>query len=336
VSFFQRVIVFLTQFTVFMLSVKFIADGTISVGELVALNGYALMFFGPFVSLGHSWQTIQNGLTSAGQLERIFLEKEEIYHPEHATPLPEAKGHVVFNNVSLRYAPESPEVLSGISFSAHPGEKVAIVGESGVGKSTIMSLVSGYYFPSSGELRVDGVVTPEWDLTELRTRIAIVPQEIALFNDTIGTNIRYGTFKASEDAIVGAAKEAHIDEFIQTLPKKYDTLVGERGIKLSVGQKQRIAIARAILRNPSILILDEPTSALDSQTEQYINASLEKLMVGRTTFIIAHRLSTVRKADKILVVKEGKVVEAGKHNELMQIENGVYRNLYELHIGLHE
>jgi ABC-type multidrug transport system fused ATPase/permease subunit len=336
ISFYQRGIVFLTQLAVFLVSVHFVADGSITVGQLVALNGYALLFFGPFVALGSSWQTIQNGLTTAGQLEEIFEKPEEVYEPADAEISPARSGSVVFNEVTFRYGPELEPVLERISFMTEPGQVIALVGESGGGKSTTISLISGYYFPSEGSVEVDGLDTSKWNLTELRQRIAVVPQVVALFNDTIRANIRYGTFDASDEAVALAAKQAHMDEFIAELPEGYDTMVGERGIKLSVGQKQRIAIARAILRNPEILILDEPTSALDAETERYITASLEKLMAGRTTFIIAHRLSTVRRADKILVIKDGRIAEEGKHDELIKIEGGIYRHLHDLHIGLHE
>lgn len=334
VGFYQRIIVFLTQLAVFVLSVHMIQAGTLTVGELVALNGYALMFFGPFVALGYSWQTIQNGLTSAAHLEKVFDQPEEEYQPATLLKPTTTKGEVSYSHVSFQYGKEENHVLNDIDFTAHPGETVALVGESGSGKSTILSLLSGYYFPDQGSVTVDGIDTRHWDLTELRKSIAVVPQELSLFNDTIGINIKYGSFDSNEEQVHHAAQEAHIHDFIMTLPKGYDTLVGERGVKLSVGQKQRIAIARAILRNPQILILDEPTSALDAKTEQLITQSLEKLMRDRTTFIIAHRLSTVRKADKILVVKDGKIAEQGTHDELMAKTDGVYRPLYELHIGL--
>jgi ABC-type multidrug transport system fused ATPase/permease subunit len=181
---------------------------------------------------------------------------------------------------------------------------------------------------------IDGIDTRTLELTNLRKNIAIVPQEVALFNDTIKANIRYGSFDATDDEVIRVAKEAHMDDFIKTLPEKYDVVVGERGIKLSVGQKQRVAIARAILRNPAILILDEPTSALDAKTEKIITEALEKLMKGRTTFIIAHRLSTVRKADKIFVFDKGGIVEEGSHEELLKRKGGIYRRLYEYQIGL--
>jgi len=331
---YQRFIVFFTQLAVFIVSVKFVADGSLSVGELVALNGYAMMLFGPFVALGYSWQTMQNGLTSAAHLEEIFEIEEEKYHPLDPKVAEERNGRVDFKNVSFEYEKGKDGVLKNMSYSISPGEVVALVGESGAGKSTTIGLIGGYYFPSEGSVSIDGVDTREWDLLELRKGIATVPQEVALFNDSIRANIAYGNFEALEAEIIQSAKDAHIHDFIMTLPKGYDTDVGERGIKLSVGQKQRVAIARAILKNPEILILDEPTSALDSATEKLITSSLEKLMKGRTTFIIAHRLSTVRKAHKILVLKDGAIVEQGTHEELVHLEKGIYKNLYELHVGL--
>lgn len=334
VSFFQRMIIVATQLTVFVLSIQLIAQQTITIGELVALNSYAAMFFGPFVRMGTEWQSIQNGLVAIASAEEIFQIPEEIYVPPHAKRPDPFVGSVQFDQVNFTYAQGNP-ILSDISISVESGEVVAFVGASGVGKSTAISLISAYFFPTEGEVKVSGVNTREFDLTYLRKHIAVVPQEVALFNDTIRMNIAYGTFDATQEQIEHAAKEAHLEEFIEELPQKYDTVVGERGIKLSVGQKQRIAIARAILRDPKILILDEPTSALDAKTEHIITQSLERLMEGRTTFIIAHRLSTVRRADKILVFDKGKIVEEGKHDELIKIEGGVYRNLYEHQIGLH-
>ena len=336
VSFFQRTIVFLTQLTIFILSVRLMSTNIISIGELVALNGYAMMFFGPFVALGYSWQTIQNGLTTAAHAEEIFDEPEEVYHPLPALTPAEFIGEVIFDNVSFDYGNNQPPVLTDVSFTVKPGEVVALVGESGVGKSTAVTLISGYYFPASGQVLIDGVNTRQLDLTDLRRHIAVVPQEVALFNDTLKSNIRYGSFEASDIDIERAVAKAHLTEFIEKLPQKYETIVGERGVKLSVGQKQRVAIAREILRGPKILILDEPTSALDAKSEKVIEGSLRELMNGRTTFIIAHRLSTVRQADKILVFKDGKIVEQGKHDELITIPDGVYRHLYELQIGLHQ
>ena len=335
INFFQRIIVFLTQIAVFVLSVHMVASGTLTVGDLIALNGYAAMFFGPFVSLGYGWQQIQNGVIAAAHADEVFRETEEVYTPKNAIAPEALHGEVAFEKVSFSYGKGQSEVLSDVSFAVRPGEVVAFVGESGVGKSTTISLISAYHFPTNGRVLVDGVDTRRYALAALRGGIAVVPQEVALFNDTIRANIRYGSFAASDDDIARAAREAHIDDLIAGLPQGYETIVGERGIKLSVGQKQRVAIARAVLRDPAILILDEPTSALDAKTEKMVTESLEQLMEGRTTFIVAHRLSTVRKADRILVFEKGKIVESGSHEELIARAGGVYRRLYEYQIGLH-
>ncbi|MBI2108760.1 MAG: ABC transporter ATP-binding protein [Parcubacteria group bacterium] len=337
VNFFQRIIVFFTQLAVFIVSVYFIKNGIITVGELVALNGYALMFFGPFVSLGHSWQTIQNGLTSAVLAEEIYSKPEEEYAPKNARNLSAMSGAVEFNSVTFRYGKGESDVLQNMNLKVKEGEVVAFVGESGVGKSTAIALISGYYFPTKGSVLIDGIDTRAINLIDLRKNIGVVPQEVALFNNTIKENIKYGVFNATDAAVERVAKEAHIDAFIKKLPLGYETIVGERGIKLSVGQKQRIAIARAMLRDPKILILDEPTSALDAKIEHTISESLQKLMKGRTTFIIAHRLSTTRRADRIFVFEKGGIVEEGTHDELIAIKNGTYRHLYEYQIGgLHQ
>ena len=243
-------------------------------------------------------------------------------------------GRLSLKELTFSYNKKDIDVLKDISFVVNPGEKVALVGESGVGKSTLVDLISGYYFPHKGNIHIDDKNIKKLNLGDLREQIAVVPQEVVLFNDTIEKNIQYGSFDASKKELIDAAKEAHAHEFIQKFPKKYRQLVGERGIKLSVGQKQRVAIARAILRNPKILILDEPTSALDIQTEKQITESLEKLMEGRTTIIIAHRLSTVRKADRILVFDKGRLVEEGTHKSLIKKKSGLYKKLYKMHVGL--
>ncbi len=335
-NFFQRIIVTLTQGVILFYSVYLIGQGVITIGDLIAFNAYAGMIMGPFVSLGHQWQTVQNGLVALARAENIFGASSEKYNPAGAVRLPHLEGRVAFEDVYFSYEPDQPEVLSGISFEADAGDVIAFVGETGVGKSTSAELISGYYFPSHGRVLIDGTDIRQVNLTDIRSQMAVVPQEVVLFNASIKDNIRYGRPEVTDAEVEAVAKKAHADGFIEKFPQKYEQEVGERGIKLSVGQKQRVAIARAMLRNPRILILDEPTSALDAETEKYISTSLDELMQGRTTFIIAHRLSTVRKADKIIVLKDGKVVEQGKHDDLIQIPDGIYRHLYELHIGLHE
>ena len=335
VNFYQRIIVLATQAVIFFLSAYFIQQGELSIGELVALNGYAALLFGPFVILGHNWQTLQNGLVSIKQTEeKIFATGREDYHPQNAYSPSRIMGSVQFKNVSFSYDKKTT-VLDGLNFKVNQGERIAFVGKSGVGKSTTIDLISGYYFPTKGAVLIDEHDTQAFDLTALRNGIAVVPQEPALFNDTVIMNIRYGKLEATDSEVVEAAKKARAHEFIDELPEKYNQIVGERGVKLSVGQKQRIAIARAILRNPAILILDEPTSALDAETEKQIAKSFDELMKGRTTFIIAHRFSTVRKADRIFVFEKGNIVEEGKHDDLAKLEGGVYKRLYDYQIGLH-
>ncbi|HLG04395.1 MAG TPA: ABC subfamily B transporter ATP-binding protein, partial [Bacteroidia bacterium] len=240
-------------------------------------------------------------------------------------------GEVQFRNVAFSY-PTRPEfpVLQEISFNVNPGETIAIVGPSGSGKSTIAQLLLRFYDPDRGQIFFDGKDARQYDLTELRENMAIVPQDVLLFGGTIRENIAYGKPGASEAQIIEAARKANAYNFIESFPDKFETKVGDRGIQLSGGQRQRIAIARAVLKNPSILILDEATSSLDSESERVVQEALDLLMVGRTSFVIAHRLSTIRNADRILVIEKGKVVESGSHDDLMAVENGLYRSLSRL------
>jgi len=334
-SFYQRLVIMLTQLAIFSLSIIFIQEGKMTIGELVMFNGYAMVLFGPFVVLGRNWQTIQNGMVAVERGEKILSTAIENYEPENAVILSDIKGEIEFKDVCFSYDKKGKYVLNNINIKVKPGEVIALVGESGVGKSTLIDLISGYYFADKGKVLVDGHNVKQFNLKFLRSKISVVPQEVVLFNDAIKTNIKYGSFGASFKDVKQAAEDAHCTNFIEKFPKKWEQVVGERGVKLSVGQKQRIAIARAILRNPKILILDEPTSALDAKSEKIIQGSLERLMKGKTTFIIAHRLSTVRKADKIIVFENGKIAESGKHEELLKKKNGVYRKLYEFQVGLH-
>lgn len=332
VTYMQNFVVTATRVAILLASVFLVQRGTITLGDMIAFNGYAMIVFGPFAILGRNWAIVENVLTSVEKSEAIFSLPDEAYTREGGVDV-EANKTIEFRNVVFSYKAGDPVILRGVNFTIQNGEVIALVGKTGAGKSTLIDLISGYYEPTEGEVLIDGVSVSKINLSSLRSHIGIVPQEVALFNDTIKANLSYGAFEATDEEIAKAAKEAHVDEFVEKFPKQYEQEVGDRGVKLSVGQKQRIAIARAILRSPNILVLDEPTSALDAKTEQFISESFEKLMKGRTTFIIAHRLSTVRNADRIFFLEDGIIAEEGSHDQLMKIEGGKYRHLYELHIG---
>ena len=263
-----------------------------------------------------------------GDIENIDIIKEN-------TPAKSINGEIEFNGVSFNY-PSRPEfnVLKNISFKMSAGQTVALVGSSGSGKTTIASLVLRFYDPINGQILIDGIDTKTMSLTELRKQIALVPQDVILFAGSIKDNIAYGKANATEMEILEAAKKANALDFINSFPDKFDTLVGERGIQLSGGQRQRVAIARAVLKNPSILILDEATSSLDSESEHLVQEALDKLMIGRTSLVIAHRLATIRNADKIVVLHQGLVQEIGTHQQLSLNEQGLYYKLSKMQFEL--
>lgn len=254
--------------------------------------------------------------------------------PETSTALTKplsVQGSIVFSDVHFQY-PTRPDVwvLKGVDISIRPGEKVALAGYSGAGKSTIVQLLMKFYEWQKGSISVDGKVLKDWDLKELRSHIGIVPQEVLLFGGSIRENIAYAKPNATEEEIVDAARKANAWQFIEKFPEGLDTLVGERGVKLSGGQRQRIAIARAILKDPEILVLDEATSSLDAESEALVQEALDKLMKNRTTIVIAHRLATIRKVDRIYMLKEGQIVEEGDHETLSQVDGGYYAKLVKL------
>jgi subfamily B ATP-binding cassette protein MsbA len=282
----------------------------------------------PVKALGENVARIQKTLVSAGLIfDMLDLEKEKLQDKPTKTVV--ESGEVEFDDVSFSYNADAP-ALSHVSFKVRPGEKIALVGPSGSGKTTLINLIPRFYQLTSGMIRIDSHDVREMNLTDLRAQIGIVPQEVVLFAGTVEENIRYGKLEATHDEIRSAAKMANAHAFIEELEHGYATEIGERGVQLSGGQRQRIAIARAILRNPRILLLDEATSALDSESELMVQEALDRLMQGRTSFIIAHRLSTVYRCDKIFVLERGGIVEQGTHEELLQNDTGLYKRLYSL------
>ncbi len=306
-------------------------SGEMTVGQLISFVLYSTFVGASFGGIAELYAQIQKAV---GATERVFELLEEIpekINSNQSITTEKIKGNVTFKNVSFSYPSRKEiQVLKDVSFTASFGQKIAIVGPSGAGKSTISSLLLRFYDIEGGQILIDDKNIYDYDLENLRGNMSIVPQDVILFGGSIRENIAYGKPDATEEEIFKAAKQANALDFVNGFPEKFETLVGERGIKLSGGQRQRIAIARALLKNPSILILDEATSSLDSESEKLVQEALETLMEGRTSIIIAHRLSTIRNADAILVLNEGRISEQGTHKELLQIENGVYKNLSNL------
>jgi ATP-binding cassette subfamily B protein len=313
---------------------RLLQTGEITFGELtrfILCNTFVAGAMGQFAELYSQIQKTVGATQRVRELLRETAEVDVSLVSAEAAPIPRLAGEVRFEDVRFNYpSRREVEVLRGISLLARPGQKIALVGPSGAGKSTLISLLLRLYDPTAGCVRIDGRDAREFPLTALREQMALVPQEVLLFGGSIAENIAYGRPGAARADIEAAARQANAHEFIAKFPEGYETLVGDRGIKLSGGQRQRVAIARALLRNPAILILDEATSSLDSESERLIQEALETLMRGRTTFIIAHRLATVRHADQILVIAEGRVAEAGTHDELSAVDGGIYRRLARL------
>lgn len=306
-----------------------VIQGYLSPGGLIAFLIYTLLVAGPIAAFSGLYSQFQVALGATEHIFELLDLRPEIADAPNAYPLPGIIGRVKFERVSFEYDSCLP-VLHEVSLEVQPGQVVALVGPSGAGKTTLVNLIPRFYDVSSGCITIDNHDLRQVTLLSLRQQIGVVPQETALFSDTIRENIRYGKLEASQAEIEAAARAANAHEFILNMPQGYDTRVGERGIKLSGGQRQRIAIARAILKDPRILILDEATSSLDSESEQLVQEALERLMKSRTTFVIAHRLSTIINADLILVLDGGRIVEQGTHADLVGQANGLYQKLHTL------
>lgn len=302
--------------------------GTLTLGGLIAYSTYVGKLFGPISALVGQNQGIQAALVSIDRVFEFLDVKPEVKSAKDAVELKRVRGQIIFDEVNFSYDGRSP-ILKDINLRIEPGESVALVGGSGSGKSTIASLLLRFYDPKKGSVRIDGRDLRNINLASLRSHTGVVSQDVTLFNTTILENIRYGRHGASDDEVIAAAYLANIGQFIEEfLPDKFDTVVGERGARLSGGQKQRINVARVILKNPAILILDEATSALDSESERSVQAVLDYLMQGRTTLIIAHRFSTIKNVDRIVVLDSGQIVEVGTHEQLYE-SGGLYRQLYD-------
>jgi ATP-binding cassette subfamily B protein len=313
---------------------RFLQQGEITFGDLTRFGLYTTFVAGAMGQFAELYSQLQRAVGATQRVRELLRETGEVealLGPSLPSTLPRLQGDVAFENVHFTYpSRRGVEVLHSINLAAKSGQRIALVGPSGAGKSTLISLLLRLYDPSAGRLLIDGRDARDYRLTELRGQMSMVPQEVLLFGGSIADNIAYGKPGASTEELERAARKANAHEFIQAFPEGYATLVGDRGIKLSGGQRQRVAIARAILKNPAILILDEATSSLDSESERLIQEALETLMRARTSFIIAHRLATVRHVDRIIVIVGGRVVESGTHEELQAMGDGAYRRLAAL------
>ncbi|MFP4057535.1 MAG: ABC transporter transmembrane domain-containing protein [Candidatus Brocadiia bacterium] len=303
---------------------RFVLQGEMSLGVLVAVTAYLWMFYGPIQSLSQLVNWCSRSLTAAERVFEILDVRPEVSEDQEAVPMPRIEGHVEFRDVTFGYEAHHP-VLKAIDLEAQPGEMIGLVGHSGAGKTTTINLLCRFYDPDEGEILVDGVPLRKIRLADLRRQLGVVPQDTFLFSGTIAENVAYAKTEASREEIVRAAKVANAHDFILRKPDGYETHLGEKGAGLSAGERQRLAIARAVLHNPRILILDEATSQLDVETEKQVQEAIARLVQGRTTFAIAHRLATLRNADRLVVLKNGEIVETGTHDELMAREGEFQR-----------
>jgi ATP-binding cassette subfamily B protein len=309
---------------------EMVIAGTLTIGELVAFNAYLMLLAQPVQDLGFIVNSAGEAVAGGQRLFEVLDVDEEIKSPPNAIPAPTLTGRVTFDHVTFSYRGDRDQ-LSNVSFEAQPNQVIALIGPTGSGKTSLVNLIPRFYDATSGAVCVDGLDIKTLDLKSLRSQIGIVLQTSLLFSSSIRDNIAYGRLDASEDEVIAAAKAARAHDFITSFAKGYETIVGERGVTLSGGQRQRIAIARALLMNPRILILDDSTSSVDTQTEHLIQQALSELMQNRTTFVIAQRLSTVKRADQILVLDAGRIVQRGRHDELLE-QGGLYKQIYDLQL----
>ncbi len=314
-----------------------VAQGDLILADLLTFIFYTAFIGGSVGGLGDIYAQLQKTIGASDRILEILGDPSEIDLTRDSSASAVSFGQIKVQNLEFSY-PSRPsvQIIKGINFTIEPGQKVAIVGTSGTGKSTLAQLFMRFYEPNAGSISLGDRTIADIDITEWRKMVALVPQEVLLFGGTIRENIAYGKPGATQAEIESAAELAYAKEFVESFPEKWDTMVGERGVKLSGGQRQRIAIARAILKNPKFLLLDEATSALDSESEKWVQSALEELMKNRTSLIIAHRLSTIRSADLIIVMEEGRIVESGSHEELMKKKSGIYQNMVKLqteHLG---
>ena len=326
----QSLIIAVAVTLLMILAAEGVVNKSLTLGDLVLINGLLIQLYIPLNFLGMVYREIKQALADMDRMFRLLAQDREIQDRTDAHPLAPGPAAIRLDHVDFFYDPKR-QILFDVSFEVPAGRKVAVVGHSGSGKSTLARLLFRFYDVDRGAIEINGSDIRDFTQTSLRAAIGIVPQDTVLFNDTIRYNIHYGRTSASDDEVIAAAQAAHIHDFIVTLPEGYESRVGERGLKLSGGEKQRVAIARAILKNPSILIFDEATSALDSETEQAIQTELERIARGRTTLVIAHRLSTVMDADQILVMDQGRIVERGNHRALLEL-NGAYAQMWALQL----
>ena len=320
----------LSTVAIIWLGGRLVIENTLTIGELVAFTTYLGQLISPVRRLGVIIPAVAMASAAGERIYTILDARSEVSDSPHARPLPPIEGRVRFENVSFAYFNQRP-VLNKLNFEAHAGEAVALLGATGSGKSTMINLIPRFYDVTAGRIQVDGYDVRDVSLNSLRDQIGIVLQETILFAASIRENIAFGADEASEAEVIEAAKAAQAHDFIMNMPGGYEAQVGERGATLSGGQKQRIAIARALLKNPRILLLDDATSSVDAETERLIQLALERLMEGRTSFIIAQRLSTVRMADKVLVLQDGRVAASGAHEELLR-KSGLYAEIYHRHL----